>query len=116
MITLYITLLRFFRGLQNGFRDAEFRALTYFVILLLVGGTIFYSSVEHFKILDAFYFSVTTLSTVGLGDLAPRTDIGKIFTTLYIFVGVGTLLTFVNLLATHANGKHKKETKKREVN
>jgi hypothetical protein len=38
--------------------------------------------------IDALYFSVTTVSTVGLGDLSPQTDIGKLFTVVYIFVGV----------------------------
>ena len=32
--------------------------------------------------MDAFYFSVTTVTTVGLGDLAPVTTIGKLFTDL----------------------------------
>ena len=39
--------------------------------------------------MDALYFSVTTLTTVGLGDLAPKTAPGKLFTVLYIFVGLG---------------------------
>lgn len=32
---------------------------------------------------DAFYFSVTTHTTVGLGDLSPQTAVGKIFTVIY---------------------------------
>jgi voltage-gated potassium channel len=48
---------------------------------------------------DAFYFSVTTLSTVGLGDLAPTTMLGKPFTVLYIFVGIGLIAGLINTLA-----------------
>lgn len=111
-------ILRFFRGLRRGFRDPEFRALTYFALFLLATGTIFYVTVEHFRVLDAFYFSVTTLTTVGFGDLSPHTDAGKLFTVIYILIGVGTLLTFVNLLASHANGKENlpDEGKKKELN
>jgi hypothetical protein len=35
-------------------------------------------------VVDAFYFSVTTLTTVGLGDLSPQITVGKIFTVIYI--------------------------------
>lgn len=105
MFSFLLTFLRFFRAIRNGFADKEFRGLLFFVVFLLIAGTAFYSSVEHWKILDSFYFSVTTLTTVGLGDFAPKTDIGKIFTVFYIFVGVGTLLSFITVVAQHANGK-----------
>ena len=46
--------------------------------------------------MDAFYFSVTTLTTVGLGDLAPTTTFGKLFTSVYIFAGLGLITGFIN--------------------
>ena len=68
-------------------------------VAILLSGTLFYSSVEGWHWVDALYFSATTLSTVGLGDLSPQTQIGKIFTVVYIFVGVGV---FVALFAQFA--------------
>ncbi|WP_425045821.1 potassium channel family protein [Primorskyibacter sp. S87] len=73
-----------------------FRGALFLAILLLLSGTLFYRSVEGWSWVDALYFSATTISTVGLGDLSPSTGIGKIFTVLYIFVGVGV---FVALFA-----------------
>ena len=70
----------------------------YWVLGILATGTWFYARVEHWRLLDALYFSVTTLTTVGLGDLYPRTDAGKIFTIFYIFIGLGVLSGFVILL------------------
>ena len=66
----------------------------------IVSGTGFYALVEGLRLVDAFYFSVVTLTTVGYGDFAPRTDAGKLFTALYTLVGVGILLGFVTTLAT----------------
>jgi voltage-gated potassium channel len=54
---------------------------------MLVGRTLFYNVVEEWRILDAFYLSVTTLNTVALGDLPPLTYMGKVLTVVYIFVG-----------------------------
>jgi len=45
------------------------------------------------------YFSVTTLTTVGLEDYAPKTDVGKMFTVVYIFIGIGVILGFIDLVA-----------------
>lgn len=89
-----------FNGIKTGLKDPEFQVLGLLTIIILIVGTFFYSWVEHWRILDAFYFSVVTLATVGFGDFTPKTDIGKIFTVGYIFVGVGTLVSFITLLAT----------------
>jgi voltage-gated potassium channel len=48
---------------------------------------------------DAFYFSVTTLTTVGFGDLAPTKTIGKLFTVVYIFAGLSIILGFLDTIA-----------------
>ena len=75
-----------------------FLYLTALVVVTLGIGTVFYHYVEGFSWVDAYYFSVVTLATVGYGDMAPRTVPGKIFTTLYIFAGVGILATYFSLL------------------
>lgn len=52
-------------------------------------GTMFFRFVEGWSWLDAYFFTVVTLSTVGYGNLVPVTAIGKIGTTVLIFVGLG---------------------------
>ncbi len=49
--------------------------------------------------MDAFYFSVTTLTTVGLGDLSPTTTFSKLFTVVYIFAGLSLVLGFIETVA-----------------
>ena len=78
MIEFFLTTLRLVRGVARAWRrDPEFRSLVFVVLVTLVGGTIFYSTIEGWSVVDAFYFSVTTLTTVGLGDLAPDHDDGQ---------------------------------------
>lgn len=55
--------------------------------------------VEGWSWIDSLCFSVTIMSTVGLGDFSPATQFGKVFTVFYIFVGVGV---FVALFAQFA--------------
>jgi hypothetical protein len=74
-----------------------YRYLTAAVLVVIGSGTVFYHLVEKFSWLNAYYFSVTTLSTVGYGDLTPKTTAGKLFTTFYIFLGVGIFTSFLTL-------------------
>jgi hypothetical protein len=100
MIEFVLTTLRLLRGITSAWRrDPEFRSLVFLVLVTLLGGTIFYTTVEGWSAVDAFYFSVTTLTTVGLGDLAPTTTIGKLFTVVYIFAGLGIILGFIDTVA-----------------
>jgi voltage-gated potassium channel Kch len=80
-------------------RDKDFRNLTIFVIIIIVIGTVFYHEVEGWGWLDSVYFCIMTLTTVGYGDLFPVTDHGKIFTMIYIIIGLGVLLGYIKVVA-----------------
>ena len=80
-------------------KDKEFRNLTLFVIFILVIGTIFYHEMEDWGWIDSIYFCVTTLTTVGYGDLAPKTDAGRIFTIIYLLTGIGILFGYIKVVA-----------------
>jgi voltage-gated potassium channel len=73
-----------------------YRLLLAAALFMVALGTTFYHFVEHLRWVDSYYFSVITLATVGYGDIVPKTDAGKIFTTIYILVGVGIITTFIS--------------------
>jgi voltage-gated potassium channel len=71
---------------------------------LLVGvcvyGTAGYALVEGWPPWDAFYMTVTTITTVGYKEVHPLSRAGEVFTTTVIFAGVGTFFYTFTLLAT----------------
>jgi voltage-gated potassium channel len=71
------------------------RYLLFAALSVIAVGTVFYHYVERWSWLDSYYFCVVTLATVGYGDFVPTTPAGKLFTTFYIFVGVGIITTFI---------------------
>jgi voltage-gated potassium channel len=84
------------RTLITFIKDDEYRDLLFTTIIIIIVGTLVYHFVEGWTYIDSLYFSVVTLTTIGFGDFAPKTDFGKLFTILYIIVGIGMILSFIN--------------------
>jgi hypothetical protein len=99
---LFYGIKRDFITFQKAFRDWELRGLLFFVLIIIAAGVVFYMIVEGWDFVEALYFCVATLTTVGYGDLHPTNDLSRIFTTLYVLVGVGFILGFVNVVARQA--------------
>lgn len=57
---------------------------------LLAFGTTGYYFLEGLTLMDALYLTVTTISTVGYGDITPKTIAGRAFTLVLIIGGVGS--------------------------
>src|SRR4051812_4768093 len=110
MISFLLRLSLFARTLVRLWRrDPDLRTLVILVFFTLLAGTIFYSSVEGWSLVDAFYFSAPTLTTVVLGYLSPATTTGKLFTVVYIFSGLGLLAGFINSIATETLSRQRNE-------
>jgi hypothetical protein len=62
---------------------------------ILVFGILGFVAVEGLSPLDALYFTLVTVTTVGYGDIHPATPIGKLLAILLIIGGVGTFLGVV---------------------
>ena len=70
------------------FRQIYFAlALLVFVTLVGMSG---YMYLEGFRVLDAFYMTIITISTAGFQEVHPLSDNGKIFTAFLIITSFGT--------------------------
>ena len=85
-------------------REPESRILLAAAVTTLAVGTVGYMFLEHWSPVDALYFCVVTLATVGFGDLHPTTELSRLFTIGYILVGVGILAGFISELAKRRTG------------
>ncbi|MBU0635595.1 potassium channel family protein [Candidatus Micrarchaeota archaeon] len=106
MLSIIHGLIQLARGVWQALRDPEIGGLIILVIGVLAIGTLFYNHVESWGIVNSLYFSVITLTTVGYGDFFPVTTLGKLFTIVYIFVGIGIILLFISKIAKTAWESH----------
>lgn len=107
--------LHVFRDYFATILQPEFRPVFGSVIVVLTVGTLVFHQLEDWSVVDSLYFSVVTLATIGYGDLTPTTDIAKLFSILYIFVGVGILGVFISTVA-HASMRRTLERQEQYTN
>lgn len=53
-----------------------------------------FSGVETHPVVDALYFCIVTMCTIGYGDIAPLTPLTKVFACVFVLVGFG----FIDIL------------------
>lgn len=78
----------------NKFQDVSNRTLRIGVLLLvsmLTIGTVAYVYLEGFSLIDAFFMTIITISTVGFSEVHPLSDVGKMFTSGLIITSLGSL-------------------------
>jgi voltage-gated potassium channel len=68
------------------------------VALMTVIGAAGYILIEHMSVLDAFYMSVITISTVGFEEVKPLSPAGRLFTIGLIVTGVGSAIYFFTVI------------------
>lgn len=101
MLTFWLQVRRTLKVFILIGKDPNSRSILFLTLFTLFSGTMFYSTVENMTILDALYFSFTTLTTIGYGDLYPTTAIGKIFTMIYAVVGLGIMASFIGVVVSY---------------
>jgi voltage-gated potassium channel len=74
---------------QNKFR-IKYAVLA--VIVAIAVGTLGFYFIEGWSLLSSLYLATQTVTTVGYGDVAPQTSLGRAFATIFMLVGVGVVL------------------------
>lgn len=109
MISFILTLKRLLSGLFHAFKNKDFIALFVLILLVLLSGTLFYTKEEGLSVIDALYFCVMTLSTIGDPSFVPQTAFGKIFTMIYVVAGTGLFIALIITVARSILNSKKKD-------
>ena len=91
-------------------RSFQFLAILLALATVIVSGTVFFKYVEGWGWIDAYFFTVVTISTVGYGSLVPATALGKIGTTVFIFLGLGIFAVAIQQFGVYTMRKREEHT------
>ncbi|WCJ24815.1 Two-pore potassium channel 2 [Euphorbia peplus] len=69
------------------------------VVIFMISGS--FKGTKTYKPVDALYFTVVTLCTIGFGDIVPDSTFTKLFTCASILVGFGFVDILLNGLVTY---------------
>lgn len=89
-----------------------FYRIYYFIFLLLLittGGTAGYMLIEDWTLIDAFYMTIITISTVGFSEVGELSLYGKLFTSFLIISSFGTFAYVLSSITKYlVGGEYKK--------
>jgi hypothetical protein len=85
---------------KDGFSSHKFLIVAVAILSrYCVVGALWFSLIERHSFLNAFYFTIVTLTTIGYGDFYPVQPAGQIFACLYILVGLTLVGWLLGVLA-----------------
>jgi voltage-gated potassium channel len=94
-LTAYMQEYAHLASALNASRKKILVFLSFVLMIVLVMGTLMYvvEGPQHgfTSIPIATYWAITTMTTVGFGDLTPQTDVGKLIASVMMLMGWGTL-------------------------
>ncbi|KAK4471779.1 hypothetical protein MN116_005177 [Schistosoma mekongi] len=108
------------RTLKASFRELCLLCFFLFVCVVLFSAAVYFAEVdaseEQFpSIIDAFWWAVVTMTTVGYGDMRPVTMWGKIVGSMCAIAGVLTIALPVPVIVSNFNYFYHRESESEEL-
>jgi voltage-gated potassium channel len=123
-----LRLLRLFRILKLGAYVAEYGALgralmasrrkilvflSFVVMVVVVMGTLMYvveGPANGFTSIPvSVYWAITTMTTVGFGDITPKTELGRLIASVMMLLGWGTLAVPTGIVSAEFTALHTRQ-------
>lgn len=95
--------------------------LIIFSLIIIIGATAIY--IVEIQVdsqinspLDAIWWTVATITTVGYGDVVPKTFVGRIIGIFYMFFGVTSMAVIISIFGTKLYNRKFEQEKAVSVN
>ena len=109
-LTAYLAEFRLLADAMEASRRKIIVFLSVVVMLVLIIGTLMYvieGPVHGFTSIPfAIYWAISTISTVGYGDVVPRTDVGRALASLMMLIGWGILAVPTGIVTAEMTAQH----------
>eukprot|EP00607_Mallomonas_marina_P010651 CAMPEP_0182422546 /NCGR_PEP_ID=MMETSP1167-20130531/8281_1 /TAXON_ID=2988 /ORGANISM="Mallomonas Sp, Strain CCMP3275" /LENGTH=264 /DNA_ID=CAMNT_0024600707 /DNA_START=436 /DNA_END=1230 /DNA_ORIENTATION=+ len=91
----------------------KLKAAVFFLVIMIMIGVLWFMKNEEWSFVTSLYWIISTVSTVGFGDLTPQKESSKVFLIIFIPLSVGLFATTFALLSVmnrhHRVDKHREK-------
>lgn len=94
--------------ISNLFKFDTFKELFIYLTIYLIASAYIFREIEHVSILNSVYWVVTTITTVGYGDVTPTHDFTKILAMFLMVIGVAVMGYVNGVIISAVMGQYKK--------
>ena len=94
--------------IYNLFKFDTFKELFIYLTIYLIASAYIFREIEHVSILNSIYWVVTTITTVGYGDITPTHDVTKILAMFLMVIGVAVMGYVNGVIISVVMGQYKK--------
>jgi voltage-gated potassium channel len=94
-----LRLFRLMKIVRRLFSPEGLRDAAVLTAMTALGGGAAFAAVENKSTWEGVYWAVTTMTTVGYGDLSPKTDGGKAIAVVVMLIGIGFLTLVIGAIA-----------------
>jgi voltage-gated potassium channel len=77
----------------------QIRYAVLLLLIIVVTGTVGYTFIEAWPLLDSLYMTIITITTVGFGEVRELSGTGRIFTIVIIITSVGIVAYLISQIA-----------------
>lgn len=99
----------------NKVLSSKFATAITMLLTWVMLGTIAFYVFEDWSLIDSFYFSVVTLTTIGFGDLVPTSDLTRLLASIYILTGVSAVLASLTVIGNEVIQQYQNRLEKENV-
>ncbi|MCJ1996352.1 hypothetical protein GYN67_06585 [Lactococcus piscium] len=93
--------------ISNLFKFDTFKELFIYLTIYLIASAYIFREIEHVSILNSVYWVVTTITTVGYGDITPTHDVTKILAMFLMVIGVAVMGYVNGVIISAVMGQYK---------
>ena len=93
-----LRLFRLMKILRRLFSPEGLRDAAVFAAMTALGGGAAFAAVENTSTWNGVYWAITTMTTVGYGDIKPETAGGKVIAVAVMLVGIGFLTLIIGAI------------------
>ena len=98
---------------KNAKKFLKINGFVYLIIIcgiVLIISAITYSLAEGVSLSNSFWWAIVTASTVGYGDVAPHTLVGRLAAVSLMIIGIGFIGTLTSTITNYFTSEHNHES------